>query len=33
MSQTKWLGNEIQEYGIKPKEEKLKAILKLKPTE
>ena len=33
MSQTKWLGNEINENGIKPNEEKVEAILKLKPPE
>ena len=29
MNRTKWLGHEIDEYGIKPNEEKLEAILKL----
>ena len=29
MKQTKWLGNEIYQNGIKPNEEKLEAILRL----
>ena len=29
MNRTKWLGNEIDENGIKPNEEKIEAILKL----
>ena len=33
MSQTKWLGHEIDENGIKPNEENVKAILQLKPPE
>ena len=33
MSQTKWLGLEIDENGIKPNEEKVEAILKLKSSE
>ena len=33
MNQTKWLGHEIDENGIKPNEEKVKAILRLKPPE
>ena len=31
MKQTKWLGHEIDENGIKPNEEKVEAILKLQP--
>ena len=31
MKQTKWLGHKIIENGLKPNEEKMKAILKLKP--
>ena len=31
MKQTKWLGHEIDENGIKPNEEKVEAILKLNP--
>ena len=31
IKQTKWLGHEIDEKGIKPNEEKVEAILKLKP--
>ena len=30
MNRTKWLGHEIDENGIKPNEEKVEAILKLK---
>ena len=33
MNQTKWLGHEIDENGIKPNEEKVGAILKLNPPE
>ena len=33
MNRTKWLGHEIDENGIKPNEEKVEAILKLKPSE
>ena len=33
MKQTKWLGHEIDENGIKPNEEKIEAILKLNPPE
>ena len=33
MSQTKWLGHEIDENGTKPNEEKVEAIVKLKPPE
>ena len=33
INQTKWLGHEIDENGIKPNEEKVKAILRLKPPE
>ena len=33
MKETKWLGHEINENGIKPKEEKEEAILKLKTPE
>ena len=33
MNRTKWLGHEIDENGIKPNEEKVEAILKLKPPE
>ena len=33
MNRIKWLGHEIDENGIKPNEEKVKAILKLKPPE
>ena len=33
MKQTKWLGHEIDENGIKPNEEKVEAILKLNPPE
>ena len=33
MSQTKRLGHEIDESGIKPNEEKVESILKLKPQE
>ena len=33
MSQTKLLGHEIDENGIKPNDESVEAILKLKPTE
>ena len=33
MKETKWLGHEINENGIKPNEEKVEAILKLKPPE
>ena len=31
MNRTKWLGHEIDENGIKPKEEKIEAIQKLNP--
>ena len=31
MTQTKWLGHEIDENGIKPNKDKVKAILKLDP--
>ena len=31
MKQTKWLGHQIDENRIKPNEEKVEAILKLKP--
>ena len=31
--QTKWLGHEVDENGIKPNEEKVEAILKLNPQE
>ena len=31
MNRTKWLGHEIDENGIKPNEEKVESILKLKP--
>ena len=30
LNRTKWLGHEVDENGIKPNEEKLEAILKLK---
>ena len=33
MNRTKWLGHEIDENGIKPNEEKVEGILKLKPPE
>ena len=33
MNQTKWLGHEIDENGIKPNEENVEAILRLKPPE
>ena len=33
MNRTKWLGQKIDENGIKPNEEKVEAILKLKPPE
>ena len=33
MNRIKWLGHEIDENGIKPNEEKVEAILKLKPPE
>ena len=33
MKQTKWLGHEIDENGIKPNEEKVEARLKLNPAE
>ena len=33
MKETKWLGHEINENGIKPNDEKVEAILKLKPPE
>ena len=33
MDQIKRLGHEIDEYGLKPKEENVEAILNLKPTE
>ena len=33
MNETKWLGHEINENGIKPNEEKVEAILKLKAPE
>ena len=33
MNRTKWLGNEIDDNGIKPNEEKVEAILKLNPPE
>ena len=33
MNRLKWLGHEIDENGIKPNEEKMEAILKLKPPE
>ena len=33
MNRTKWLGHEIEEKRIKPKEEKVEAILKLYPKE
>ena len=33
MNGKKWLGHEIDENGIKPNEEKIEAILKLKPPE
>ena len=33
MNQSKWLGHEIDENGIKPNEEKVEAILRLKPPE
>ena len=33
MKQTKWLGHEINENGIKPNEEKVEAILKLNSPE
>ena len=33
INQTKWLGHEIDENGIKPNEEKVEAILRLKPPE
>ena len=33
MKQTKWLGHEIDENGIKPNEENIEAILKLNPPE
>ena len=33
MKQTKWLGHEIEENGIKPNEKNLEAILKLNPPE
>ena len=33
MSRTKWLGHELDENGIKPNEEKVEAILQLKPPE
>ena len=33
MNQTKWLGHETDENGIKPNEEKVEAILKLNPPE
>ena len=33
MNRIKWLGHEIGENGIKPNEEKVEAILKLKPPE
>ena len=33
MKQTKWLGHEIHENGIKPNEKKVEAILKLNPPE
>ena len=33
MNRTKWLGHEIDENGFKPNEEKVEAILKLKPPE
>ena len=32
MNQTKWLGHEIEENGIKPNEEKVEAILKPNPS-
>ena len=33
MNETKWLGHEINKNGIKPNEEKVEAILKLKALE
>ena len=33
MKQTKWLGHEIDENGIKPNDEKVEAIIKLNPPE
>ena len=33
MNRTKWLGHEIDKNGIKPKEEKVEAIMKLNPPE
>ena len=33
MNRIKWLRHEINENGIKPNEEKVEAILKLKPPE
>ena len=33
MKETKWLGHDINENGIKPNDEKVEAILKLKPPE
>ena len=33
MNETKWLGHEINENGIKPNEEKVEAMLKLKAPE
>ena len=33
MNRIKWLGHEIDENGIKPNEEKIEAIQKLKPPE
>ena len=33
MSQTKWLGHEIDENGIKPNEENVEVMLQLKPQE
>ena len=30
MNKTKWLGHEVDENGIKPNEEKVEAIVKLK---
>ena len=33
MRQTKWLGHEIDENGIKPNEVKVEAIIRLKPPE
>ena len=33
LNKTKWLGNEIDETGIKPNKEKVKAILEIKHPE